>query len=226
MTDIIASNSHGTGIRYTLGVGDHLVVGDGILVQSTNNDAVKGSQNTISISNAGGIVGAVDGVNLGSADTSTGYHVDNSGLIQGGDDAVSIFGLGNTVMNSGVLAGTYGIYLSSGAENTRSTTTITNYGTISAVYYGIYQTSSEALVINNTGLILGGTGTAITLGDGDSLLFNSGRIIGNINLGDGSDTYDGRDGRVTGNVRGEGGFDSFYAGANIDKFKGVTARTA
>jgi type 1 fimbria pilin len=74
---------------------------------------------------------------------------------------VSIQGVQNCVTNSGVITGTYGVYLTSNATDTTGATAITNSGTISGVYYGVLQASSETIVINNSGLVLGGLEAAV-----------------------------------------------------------------
>jgi hypothetical protein len=68
---IVASfNSVGAGVCFTLGGTDSFQVNQGVLIRSTDADAVQGLFNFTSVSNAGVIVGDVDGVHLGGTGTT------------------------------------------------------------------------------------------------------------------------------------------------------------
>src|SRR5690606_23853485 len=84
--------------------------------------------------------------------------------------------------------------------------------------YDAFSNVSETVTNSATGIIDG----IIALHTGDDLILNDGRIIGDILLGEGADTYDGSGGRLDGAAHGGAGNDLLIGGAGDDRLDGGT----
>ena len=170
----------------------------------------------------------------------------NDGQISGDTGAVIAGGVFSVVDNRGTLAGTAngGAGLSciagqsfvqvtnagtisgfNGLTVTGSYVAVTNTGTIRATDAGglaIDLTSAFAgCTIRNAGLI-SAPDMAIAGGSGDDLIVNSARILGDIALAAGDDTFAGARGSVDGTISGGIGNDSLSSGLNDDTVSGDT----
>lgn len=218
----VAGNSSGTGVRFNLGEFDDLRVLAGIVVDSTDDNAIVaiGSNQEVVVR---GYVTAVDSLGdaivMGDNGTDRGHRVVNSGDIRADDTAIAFEGFACTVENSGLIEGRYGIYFLIGTS-TDTTSRIENSGVIAGGFVGIYHLNLENIVIENTGLIMGDT-AAIDSSSSRMVLLNRGTIIGDVNLGGGNDVYDGREGTITaGIVAGEEGDDVFRPGRGVETIDG------
>ena len=140
-----------------------------------------------------------------------GNTVTNAGLIAGFGAANAItFTLGGALTNAGVIAGV----IASGGR-----LTMTNTGA-HVGYVVITAAPGEAgSVLTNRGTMTyaGSWDNAvvrigsevIATGIGNDTVINSGKIVGDINLGDGADIFDGRGGSVLGTVNGGLGDDTY-----------------
>jgi Ca2+-binding RTX toxin-like protein len=156
-----------------------------------------------------------------------GITVTSNGRIRALDDtAVELSGPNCSLDNAGTItAYSEAIGVSGDAGDT---TIITNSGKISSsAQMGIYSSSSGTVVLQNSGVILSGhgfssgSGIAYNSGDGltdTSLITNTGRMVGKIEMGYGNDLYDGRKGHVTGAVTDFGGNDRIYGGTESNVF--------
>jgi serralysin len=139
--------------------------------------------------------------------------VTNIGLIAsfGSGDAITLVG-GGTVTNSGGI---------SGAITSTSTLTFTNAAT--GRFFGFVVNTQDAVtpasVITNRGVMVYGDqpGTSvhildavIQLGASADTVINSGKIVGDVYLGDGANVYDGRGGALLGTVFGGIDNDTYY----------------
>lgn len=112
---------------------------------------------------------------------------------------------------AGVLIGGGGSVFESdfGGDGSR----VINHGSITSVqFWGVdFDTmkDSETATLQNFGLIQGGTGAFRGNASGEDIL-NSGMMLGDVDLGGGADSFDGRGGTVVGDVLGGTGDDSFY----------------
>ncbi len=111
------------------------------------------------------------------------------------------------IENSGtIMGGTEGIYILYQSAD------IQNYGTITgeiAVKTNSNSASSNALNLNNMGDLFGRSGDAVVSGNAGDTVLNSGRIVGDVKLNAGNDTFDGRGGVVQGSVHGGLGDDLY-----------------
>lgn len=203
---------------------DSLIVARGIVIASSAASTVVMSGSDNGIQNSGMIRGiANDGVSITGASNTVANT--RTGIIDSDDDGILIFGLDSTVANSGLINGRWGVYYYSNAVGNTGTSVLINSGTIAGEVSAITHVLDEDISITNQvgGLIMSsGTDPVInSVGENSRMtLINAGRIFGDVAMGDDNDRYDGRGGRVFGDVRGELGDDTFLAGAAAERFVG------
>ncbi|MDB5524821.1 MAG: hemolysin-type calcium-binding repeat family protein [Rhizobium sp.] len=157
--------------------------------------------------------------------TNTRIEVNASAKVAG-DTAVVMRGGNETLVNEGKLIGDdYGVETSSNSGEIINSGLIKGYqavsgyqyglhivnavdGDIKGTYNGIYYFSSQDLKIENAGLIKASV-NAITDGDGDADITNTGIIKGNVVLGAGDDRFDTRGGKLIGEITGGDGSDTY-----------------
>jgi Ca2+-binding RTX toxin-like protein len=152
-----------------------------------------------------------------------------SGRVKSLDDSAIGMGGPNCKLNNAgtITADDWAIGVSGDVGDT---TTITNSGKISSSSQeGIYSSTAGTLVLHNSGAIisgksfLSGNGVAYSSGDGltdTSLITNTGRMVGKVQMGFGNDLYDGRKGHVTDAVTGGDGKDRIYGGTENNILSG------
>jgi Ca2+-binding RTX toxin-like protein len=173
-------------------------------------------------------IDAAKGVS-GIFSAAAGAHIVNRGLVEGDDYGVQ-GAIWSDVENYGTIRGFFGI------EHDGSGSQIYNYGEIDGGDYGISSDASGTLIENAKGaeisgdlnaILLNSNGTAnivnhgILRSDGaaiesamaELIIKNTGKIVGDILLGEGEDILDTRKGTVNGRVEGGDGDDDFYVGA-------------
>ncbi|MFO1171185.1 MAG: hypothetical protein U1E49_09475 [Hyphomicrobiaceae bacterium] len=226
MVQIIGMPKTGAGVAYTLTDGDTFLsfTGDTVFSTTTNALEVTGSDNTLTI--GGHAYGSDNGIKIGD---SIGTDVNNTvNILAGGvvgtntDDAIEFRSSNSAINNAGTIAGVYGIYWVSAPAGTL---TITNSGLIQADNTAILNGQDDALSLTNTGTIRSLSSRAFDGGTGVDTVVNKGLMVGNVELGGGNDSYDGRLGRVTmssgiGTVYGEDGDDTLTGGKLADSLDG------
>ena len=145
----------------------------------------------------------------------------NHGLISAGDGAGDALSsdVGINMNKANVRVENHGTIAVSGAESaaiyaaytpaTNDTAQIVNTGEITSSHHGIRLDLTVDIDIVNSGLI-SATSAAILGNDVNNHVRNTGTIIGDVDLGDGTDTFDTRGGTVIGEVRGGPGSDTYY----------------
>ena len=150
----------------------------------------------------------------------------NSGEISGKGNVLSLNGdAGATtlhqIVNSGAITAIDGdaIKIELG---TSSDLSIINSGTITANGTAIDSVRDTTIRLVNTGVIQtnGLFAAAVDFESANDTIRNAGKIVGNVSLGDGLDTYDGRAGAVVGTVAGDGGNDTLSGGDGADALNG------
>jgi Ca2+-binding RTX toxin-like protein len=221
MTTINATTVTQAGTVHTLAAsGDTLIIARDIRIESTAAITVNVTGGGNGIVNFGTIKNVLtDGITLvGDLNQLANY-----GIINAGDDAVSIFGTQTILQNSGTIIGRWGVYIYSDSNIHTGTSTILNTGTIAGEERGIAHGLDEDITIRNSGLVMSTSSqeAIVSFGSNSQMtLFNTGQILGDVAMGDSSDTYDGRGGRVVGDIRGDAGNDTFIAGAAAERFFG------
>lgn len=174
---------------------------------SGGDDGVQVESNGTVINHETGVITATDeGVNANQPNA----YVENHGIIEAGDDAINA-GTNATIVNTGRITSTgdqdgidlddgtvtnSGLIESLGAEDgidfdpSTAASLVTNTGTIRgniAINTDVADTGAQTIV--NSGSLIGRSGTALNLGDGnDTLILDDGsRISGLIEMGGGSD---------------------------------------
>ncbi len=224
------SDSVGAGTRITLNDFDTVFVkADATVVRSDYSDyyadaviragGVKNDydiQGTI-LANANGIIAGDSGI-LDYYQTIT---VAETGVIRSySATGIQVNAYASTITNHGHIQGAnYAILMND--TTTGFSSTIVNTGEIVGVEYGVarYQAAMETLKLHNTGLISGGNGS-FAGSDGVDSVVNDGTMSGQVLLGGGDDTYDGRGGVVTGWIVGGIGKDTLLGGVGDEIFKG------
>jgi Ca2+-binding RTX toxin-like protein len=231
----------GAGPLFELGALDSITVQKNVALVSTSGHVINavGSDHTAIVN--GTVIGHFFGIVLGaSSPTYSGNTVivAKSGTVMGlgpSGGAIGCYGFDASIVNHGYVEGTrYGVGLYNNSTTTHST--VVNTGTITAGQAGVYRdggTTTETIVLKNSGLIesagmaygfLGGPNHT-----GRDLITNTGVMIGDVTMTGGDDRYDGRKGRVEGDVSGGNDADilmggkeanSFFGDAGLDKLTG------
>lgn len=214
-----------TGPVHILNGNDDLNVAAGVTIESVDYDAVTtwSGQHIFTVS--GTIIGYDEAINtIGCTDAQTVTIFATGALVSGGDgaiedaDGVILDGAWSVLKNYGSITS----YGSCGSLFVRenATTTVTNTGTMEGRVAGIWHKfGGGTLEIINTGTIES-PNFAVLGGLGADRITNRGTMIGDIELGEGNDQYDGRNGTVSGTVTGGAGGDRMYAGTGIEDFDG------
>ena len=185
------------------------------------------------LTNTGRILGGTAFLLDATADTT---NLSNSGDISATTgDAINISSTQNFIQNDGTIRSSAGAAIHIiGDALPANTETIVNNGTLESTglsgILSVLGNAQASLVVNNTGIISGGSfsinasglsndhivnsGTLIgtlTLGGGDDSYFGHGGLLNSdAVLGDGNDTIDLRGGAINGTVYGGNGNDSYY----------------
>jgi Ca2+-binding RTX toxin-like protein len=223
MTEINAVSVTQPGTVHTLaGSGDTLIIARNIRIESTAAITVLVSGGGNGIVNSGTISSTSnDGVSLGGDVNAFA----NYGIVNAFDDGVSVFGTQSTIYNSGVISAAYGLYFYGDSMLHAESTNVINEGTIAGTTRAISHDLDEDITIGNgsTGLIINTSNLPAIVSfsaTSEMSLINKGRIVGDVAMGGGSDTYDGRGGAVIGDILGEAQNDRFIAGASAERFFG------
>lgn len=156
------------------------------------------------IVNAGRLEGQINGI------YGSGWGVvENTGTITGGQ-GISFHLAGFEVDNEGLIRGIDGAAVTGRLDGSL----IVNGGDgvmRSGLAATIVTTGSGSGTIENHGLVRG-AGTAIADTDGSVDILNTGRIVGDILMGEGHDTIDTAKGVVKGEIRGGDGNDTYIVG--------------
>lgn len=231
----------GAGPLFELAAADSITVGRNVALVSTSGHAINavGSEHTAIVN--GTVIGAFFAIVLGdSSATFSGNSVTvgESGRVMGlgpNGGAIGCYGFDAQITNHGYVEGkSYGVGLYNNSTTTHST--VINTGTITAGTAGVYRdggTTTETIILKNSGLIESAGFAYGFLGSpghtGRDLITNTGRMIGDVTMVGGDDRYDGRKGRVEGDVLGGNGADiliggkeanSFFGDAGLDKLAG------
>lgn len=144
--------------------------------------------------------------------------VENHGTIKGEGIGIHYLGEGSEIVNHGEIDGNFGIV--TGSAGTR----IVNEqrATISGMVAGITLLGSGATTISNSGIIRSGN-NAIQADQGPLTVVNTGKIIGNVTLSDGIDSFDTTRGVVEGVIRGGEGDDFYYISSSKTKLEDLGA---
>ncbi|WP_300442627.1 calcium-binding protein [uncultured Mameliella sp.] len=198
----VASTLTGASAVDATGHGINIQVGPAGFLSSADGDTIKARvDSTFSLRNAGTIISQSDAVQATASDGGASMYFTNSGVIQARLQAVQ-FDSGtvtSTLINSGTLISDASI----------------------AVYHNYLAASSGTAYFNNTGEVIGrAVSYSASVGTGANIVSNSGKMVGDIYLGEGNDRYEGPDGVVNGLVRGEEDNDSLSGGIYADIFDG------
>lgn len=166
--------------------------------------------------NAGDIV-ATDNSGVISTRYNNGIYAegDNTTIINQATGTITA----NSIDGAGIAVG-HGAYGGNGSQ-------VWNHGTVtSLLYWGVDFSSLDALhsaVLKNFGTISGGAGSFRGNTTGDHVR-NGGQMLGDVELGDGADRYDGRGGSVDGLINAGDGDDWVTGGALGDTIEGGAGR--
>lgn len=205
------------------GVGNTLNV-QGALI-STGLDAILKTGGSFYLNNSGTIMGYTGAASISSNELVT---VVNSGVMQSAlSSALVLTSTGSTfgtfsVTNSGDIMGVQGIYLQPYDRNVGiiNTGVISGTGDLSGT--GIYVFTAGGgtgvVTIQNSGTISGAT-SILCSGNAFSVT-NAGTILGRIDASDFDDYYDGRTGKIAGQINANGGADTLLGGFDSESFNG------
>jgi Ca2+-binding RTX toxin-like protein len=209
---------------------------------SGQNNGVRFTGDGGSITNNGVIAGSFEATVLGGngsaitnhgeikSDTSVGVFLgftafnpvlNNDGEIFGGAAGVQNFssaGGDSTINNSGLIHSDFSGVLVTTAPG--MTTIITNSvgGSINGTDSAI-TASGGRISVTNRGTLTGGIDCFASIGNVNDVITNKGKIVGEVHLGSGDDSFDGNGG-TSGAVFGEGGNDRLIGSAGKDTLVG------
>lgn len=206
------------GIHETSGAASNLIDIAGFVKASSAMDdqaagiLAEGANTDIGIATSG-VVEGFYGVELFGTSQSLVNHGAIYGAIANGYGVYMDGNVGSTISNFGSIGGDTAVFIFGGnlLSGPSGVTALVNRdgGVISSTGDAINASTAdnEYIRIVNRGL-LDGDDTAYTGGDGSDVLVNSGEIQGDVRLGLGSDSFDGRGGKMFGNIYGGGGGDT------------------
>ena len=209
---------------------DFAYIGPGVMLGSALDDGrgVFASNAAISVQIAGSVFGQL-GVLFGFfAGTVT---VVQGGSIFGSSTALA-FQQSGTVTNAGAISGIYGVTSGADTEITNSGVIIGEYnginvgGDLLLVNTGLVTGTNLAIFVSaaaritNLGTISGG----ITTGESADVIFNQGVVTGKVDTSGGDDVVDSTGGRIVGNVFLGAGNDTYIGGSFTDLVWGGTGR--
>ena len=219
-----------TNTQVTLGTSDSVFVAEDVTVAVSGNSAIfatgAGQQAII----AGTVVSDWDTILFwgSSYELATNHTV----RIEYGADvrsfarfgaAVAFAGSNNDLRNEGYISSeSYAVWYNS--ANLETDSQLVNRGTIEAVGTAIIRAEfqAETLRLVNSGTIIGSVAYGATTSGIVNIdqITNTGAITGNIDLFGGADIYDGRLGRLDGDVFGGAGADKLFGGIDADMLDG------
>ena len=226
-TQFVSTDISGPGTLVTPADGDGVWVSrNGVVGSTTNGNGIDGIGSNHVVHIEGAVSGGI-GVILGDdpiLDFGNAVVIGSTGVVYGFNYGVALLGGAARLDNFGLING--GVHFNGegpGMSRIDNAGNITG-GEIAAIEH----IGTETLSLSNTGTIRGSfaavssTVTAFLSLNANAmdLIRNQGEMIGNIQLGGGNDTYDGRGGFVDGIVYGEAGNDLFRPGSGIELFDG------
>ncbi len=219
---VINYTVEGPGPAVDLNTFDSLWVGRSGLIAATNQgDGVFGAGSSHFVRVEGAVVGYY-GIYLGIDENSNSLNrvlVAADGIVSGTFRAVTMNSHSSEIANFGLIDGGVSINaVGPGISQIHNAGEIYNHR-----FEGVGHFGTETLLLTNSGTIRGLDESFVAsdfLGGAIERIVNSGAMFGNILLGRGADTYDGRGGRVEGTVYGGADSDTFFAGSAIDVFDG------
>lgn len=191
----------GSGVIWTAGT-DSLVINHGNVISGTI-EAVRLAHGSGSLTNTG----LISGYSSALVATGTLTQVNNSGTMSatGAGGATIRLGGGGEIVNSGAILATGGVE----AVSSSGAAVLTNSGTISSTAIAISFDDAGGSRVTNTGTIETSDIFAFLGGIDSDIVINRGTIQGNVQLGNGTNTFDNQGGTFSGTVEGGTGSDLY-----------------
>jgi trimeric autotransporter adhesin len=224
---VISSNSVGVGIRLDLTTADDAVITAGVIIASTDdNRTIEGTGSNHSVQIFGSVFAGEDrAITLGGSLSDSGQRlfIGSTGIVSNtstGSAAAAVFG-SSSVTNFGLIDSTV-IALLIGASGANTTTSLINFGTISASSAAVRKAAGtiDTFSMENRGSIIGTSAFISGTSTGVSLITNYGLMRGNIEFGGQSDSYISIGGSLVGTINCGAGLDIVIAGADDDTING------
>jgi Ca2+-binding RTX toxin-like protein len=199
------------------------------------------------VSIVSGQIGVLTGVDAGGGVISfdeTAVEIFNFGQIisfagQGSYDTGVYIANGASLFNehSGSIEGYYGLYtpydngsirndgyidgLEDGVRLAGGDASLINTGRITGAEYAVYDSPTlGAATITNAGTMTGGVEAFFSAGDENESFHNTGVLNGGVQLGDGTNLFDGRGGTVNGTITGGSAADTIHLGNDGETVNG------
>lgn len=191
-------------------------------VSSSGADAEITNFNTVSSKQGAGIFAS-----------GTGVTIENTTLIEGKTSGIHTTGAGAEITNSGTVSST-GTAIQALGDGSVVNTTSKLTGAVALVLGGtdsiatnaneVRGTSATAAAVSllgtadftNDGAVFAKSGIAVSAGNGDNSIRNTGSLHGDVKLGGGSDWFSALSGEIDGKVYGGKGDDVYEAGILLD----------
>jgi Ca2+-binding RTX toxin-like protein len=219
------ASQSGAGYQAELtGYRDGAYVMKGVGIGSTNSTAIHGDFGYHVVTVEGIVTGDATAIDLGNSlteDHDQRVTIGSDGEVFGyGSQAILVWGYKSSVVNSGFIYGDSTAVEMHG-ENSVTTSKLTNRGTIvTNGSFAVIHSGEEKFALTNSGTIESAGYSVYCPGAETATVTNTGKLIGDVYVGDGGGVYDGRGGNVVGQVFGGAGADKLYGGTEKNTLNG------
>ncbi len=213
-------------IALTLNGNDDLLVGRDVVLLSETLNAVVGSGNNQELTIAGILSAEFNNAIVLDAAAPGGrvlVTIAETGVILAGRSAILVRDQSATIVNHGLISASGpeagGILLGGVSAVCR----VVNSGTIlvsGSINSAVAMTGDGRQIFVNSGTVISQGGSSFGAFENSVQVRNSGLMVGDVFLGIADSVYDGRGGRVVGNILGAEGNDRFVPGAAVDRING------
>jgi Ca2+-binding RTX toxin-like protein len=213
---IQAKNTLATGVCYTLNGQQDLIVGRNITLQSVEEEAVVLAGTAHRLTIAGKLYADEEVIYASTTLNRFDLTLAATASLVTQSSAVDISAAKINVINRGEIIAEIAMQLYGTGERIN----VLNAGRIFASYAALDIGDNRNSLFRNTGQILVPDSYIYDCGDGRDVFVNEGRAVGEVYFSGGNDLYDGRKGRLFGDVSGGEGKDIFRPGRGSEVLDG------
>lgn len=213
---IVTEDTVGEGTRLSLSSFDSAYIAAGATVRALAQPAIVAQGQNVGIDIYGNVVGNQSGIVYNGPGSGGRITIGEGGMVGASNgEAISMSSSNFRIENAGHIVGETGIFVL-GTGNS----SINSSGRIVADVAIYNQDGDVNLSFVNTGVIEARYAYLSDQGNGIDTIVNSGRMTGNVVLGDNNDVYLGSSGQLVGWINGDDGNDLIVTGTGRDSLDG------